>query len=269
MSKIFLNYRSKKIFKLSIKTPKKSARGDFDIMIDAGSRMVFDFAIAGAFFQSFKNEVNAISWHGYYEKRESSELLNPVVHFKRKSGSKEELRHFGAINIEECIPFPVCSVYLPLDIDVSNMGVSKVSRSKNLVIDVDDHLPSQSVRYDFFVFPKGFHYSAFKESVAKIIFEGQSVDVFNNGGCLSCPERGLNAKYFELVDGDCVLIRSVSDPSDMYHRVSGGYSVIIHEPNDVYNLLNRAVIVERDDGNLNPPEIMRDLHEKSILIEGR
>lgn len=264
MSKIIIRMKNKKIFRINIKSSKKSKKGDFDIMLDAGRSMVFDYAVAGNFFRCFENEVNSISWHGFYEEKESQKVMLPVAHFKKKLGVNERLRHFGSINIEECIPFPVCSVYIPANIDVSGLSNSGVSRNKNFIVDVDEDCCSSNMRYDFFIFPKGFHFEDFQKSVAIIIFETQSIDVFNNGGDLSSPEDDMVFCYHELSDGESVLLRKTIEPKGSYEKLRGTYSVVIHEPNDVYNILNRSVISELEDGTLSQPELMQELHEKEI-----
>lgn len=265
MSKLFLNYKEKKLFRLSIKKTKRSRRGDFDIMIDVGNKMVFEKVVAGNYFRVFENQVNALSWHGFYEERSDGVVLIPIVHFKKKNGAQEELRHFGAIDIEEPIPVPICSVYIPKNVNIENLGRSGVSRTANFVIDIDPLLEEDSVRFDFFVFPDGVDIDAFKKSEASFIFSSQGVDVFNNGGELSSPEEGLNVSYHMLNDGENILVRYVCNPVDMFSNLNNTFSLVVHEPNDVYNILNRVVCGVNDDGEIVNYGSMKELHKERMI----
>lgn len=265
MSKIYLNYKQRNMFRINLKKPKRSRRGDFDIMIDVGNKMLFEEVVAGNYFSTFKNEINAISWHGFYEEKISNAVLNPVVNFKKKNGSKYSLRHFGCIDISKPIPVPICSVYVPKDIDLSLVGKSGVSRKENLVIDIDSHIGSNNVRFDFFIFPDGINVDLFKRSEASWIFHTQKIDVFNNGGNLSDPESGLSFRHYTLKEKENVLIRCVLNPIDMFTSLKGKFALVINEPNDVYNILNREACAAGENGEIVSLGNMQKLHEKRML----
>lgn len=82
MPKILLALDGKIVFKMSIKKAKNSKKGDFDIMLESKKRAPFDHVIAGNFFKSYKDEINAVSWHGFYKEEDAEKILKPVVHFK-------------------------------------------------------------------------------------------------------------------------------------------------------------------------------------------
>lgn len=265
MSKIYLNYNQKNVFRMNLKKPKRSRRGDFDIMIDVGNKMLFEEVVAGNYFSTFKNEINAISWHGFYEEKNANLVLNPVVNFKKENGGKYSPRHFGVIDISQPIPVPICSVYVPKNIDLSLVGKSGVSRKENLVIDIGSHIEGGDVRFDFFVFPDGVSVDLFKNSEASWIFHTQKIDVFNDGGELSDPESELSFNHYTLKDKENVLIRCILNPIDMFKSLKGKFALVVHEPNDVYNILNREICVAGENGEIVSLGNMQKLHEKRML----
>lgn len=263
MSKIYLKFKNKNVFRLNIKRPRKSRKGDFDIMVDAGKRLRFEKVVAGNYFRVFLDEINSVSWHGYHEERGDGIVILPVINFKSEDGRRFPLRHWGSISLNDPIPFPVCSVYIPSDFNVEGLGESNVSRKKNLVFDVDDLInkSKKGIRADFFVFGDKVDVNSFRESESKFIFETQSVDAFNNGGELSAPEEDLKYEYFSMSGGENVLIRFATSPAGIFSSLNGTFSMVFHEPNDVMNILNRELLCVGDNGFVEHLGNMREIHE--------
>lgn len=261
MPSIYVKNNNKKIFTLSINNAKKSIYGEFDIMLHSGQGMIFDTVVAGNYFCLFKNEVNAVSWHGFYEEVQSGKRLMPSVNFKYRNIKKGTIRHFGTINFNEPIPVPICSLYVP---NKSCSGNSSPCGKNNLDINIDEYSAESDVRVDFFVFGKGVSPDRIKESPAEMIFTNQKIDVFNNGGDLSSPEENLSHFYSKLGDDRNVLVRVSIDPKDMFTDIKGSYSLLIHEPNDFYNIINRLIVELDENGKPKSPKNIREVHESKV-----
>ena len=149
-NKIVLLKDNKKIFQFYIKTSKKSKLGDSDIMLDAGKGMYFEHVVLGNYFRHYKLpdfKINSISWHGYYEIIDDRQLYSPVVHVKSHGEKIDKVGHLGSINDFEPFAFPVCSLYIPSNLNTEGIGVTKRGSSKCVYLDIPEL--SRSARYDF------------------------------------------------------------------------------------------------------------------------
>lgn len=226
LSKFYIRLGGKEVFTMKIKEPDNSRKGDYDIFVDAGKGLCFKKTIAGNYFRVFDFDIRSISWHGFYQykrtKNKGSEYVaNPLLRFKPKVGQGHELRHIGSINQREKIPFPICSIYFPKEMNVSGLKECNVSEDSNLVIDIDGLTSLINARVDVFVFGKEVDVKKFREGSASFIFENQSIDIFNGDGTLFEPEVGLEASYHNIKKGDTnVLVRKISNPRIcLYHLV--------------------------------------------------
>lgn len=269
-SKFYIRLEGKEVFTMKIKEPDNSRKGDYDIFIDAGKGLCFKRTIAGNYFRVFDVDIGSISWHGFYmykrDKNKGSEYVEkPLLRFKPKVGKGYELRHFGSINPREKIPFPICSIYVPKEMNVSGLKGCNVSEDSNLVIDIDDLTSSLNARVDIFVFGKEVDVKKFRESYASFVFEKQSVDAFNGDGTLFEPEAGLEASYHNIKKGDTnVLVRKISNPRDMFVSSCHDFSIVFHDPNDTYNLINRGIVLCDDNGKAFYKGSMKHLHETEM-----
>lgn len=274
--KVILLKEGKKIFQFSIKPAKDSVLGETDIMIDSGKAMYFDHVILGNYFRHHKkreNKINSISWHGYFEKFNKEIVLTPKVHLKRSSKYVDKVFHFGSINKDAPIAFPVCSIYIPPQLNTKHIGKTDKNSQYNTYIDIPE--VDNEIRFDFFVLPSSLSIDQFKNSPLYLFYEFSDLGVFNT------PEEGHNilvdSKMHELrnVGEHDLLIRIVNDPKKLHYgredkkqifeEVSKEYSLIINDPNDIYHtLVDRPIIRTDKDGNLLVPEYLKEVHEKSI-----
>ena len=274
--KIILLKDGKKVFQLNFKPSKKSKLGDSDIMIDAGKGMYFDNVVLGNYFKHYKLpelEINSLSWHGYYKIIDGKQLYSPVVHVKSHGTKIDRVGHLGSINSFEPFAFPVCSLYIPCDLKTDGIGISEKDFNRCEYIDLPNL--KRSARYDFFVLPKGINYEKFKESPLMLMYRFADLEIFNN------PDHGHNVvldaeiKEYKNIGGNDVFIRIVEDPSNIqiasdsgkqiFKEISEKYSIIINDPNDIYNKLSdRPIITLDDNGNMMKPRLLKDMHEEEI-----
>ena len=278
-NKIVLLKDNKKIFQLYIKTSKKSKLGDSDIMLDAGKGMYFEHVVLGNYFRHYKLpdfKINSISWHGYYEIIDDRQLYSPVVHVKSHGEKIDKVGHLGSINDFEPFAFPVCSLYIPSNLNTEGIGVTKRGSSKCVYLDIPEL--SRSARYDFFVLPKGITLERFNKSPLTLFYRFADLEIFNN------PDEGHNIvldaemKEFKCVGENDVLIRIIENPSNIqvisdsgkqiFKKISEQFSLIVNDPNDIYNkLANRAIIMCDEDGNLMKPRLLKDVHEEEMGLD--
>jgi hypothetical protein len=158
-TRFILQKEGKTIFSMKFKQPKKSKYGELDIMIDAGKNLCFDQVVAGNFFRYYnlpEYKINGVSWHGFYEKIREGLLFTPIIHFKNGKNKVAKEWHLGSINQEEPFAFPICSVYIPQEMDLSNVYTSQYDehnkKIKYLIRPIDNRF---NQRIDIFVTSKG------------------------------------------------------------------------------------------------------------------
>ncbi len=269
----------KKVFQMNFKPSKKSKLGDSDIMIDAGKGMYFDHVVLGNYFKHYKLpefEINSLSWHGYYEIVDDRQLYSPVVHVKSHGTKIDKIGHLGSINDFEPFAFPVCSLYIPYNLSSDGIGITEKDFDRCIYIDIPNL--NRSVRYDFFVLPKGITIERFNKSQLMFFYRFADLEIFNN------PDEGHNIvldakiKEYKNVGANDVFIRIVEDPSNImiasdsgkqiFKEISEQYSLIINDPNDIYNkLAYRPVIMLDKNGNMMKPRMLKDMHEEEIEFE--
>ena len=261
---------------MNIKSSQKSKLGDSDIMLDAGKGMYFEHVVLGNYFRHYKLpefEINSISWHGYYQVVDDRQLYSPVVNIKSHGTKIDKVGHLGSINDLEPFAFPVCSIYIPRNLSIDGIGVTKKDFNSCIYLDIPQL--DKSVRYDFFVLPTGISIEKFKKSPLMLLYRFADLEVFNN------PNDGHNIvldaeiKEFKSVGDNDVFIRIVEDPSNIakasenckriFKEISDQYSIIINDPNDIYNkLASRPIIMSDENGNMMKPRLLKDMHEEEI-----
>lgn len=261
---------------MNIKPSKKSKLGDSDIMLDAGKGMYFDHVVLGNYFKHYKLpefEINSLSWHGYYEIIDERQLYSPVVHIKSHSNKIDRVGHLGSINDFEPFAFPVCSLYIPSDLNTDGIGITEKDYNRCIYLDIPNL--NRNARYDFFVLPKGITYEKFSKSPLMLMYRFADLEIFNN------PNEGHNIvldaeiKEYKSVGTNDVFIRIVRDPSNLkiasdsgkqiFKEISEQYSIIINDPNDIYNkLAYKPVIMYDENGNMMKPRLLKDMHEEEI-----
>ena len=232
--------------------------------------------VLGNYFRHYKLpelEINSLSWHGYYKIIDGKQLYSPVVHVKSHGTKIDRVGHLGSINGFEPFAFPVCSLYIPCDLKTDGIGISEKDFNRCEYIDLPNL--KRSARYDFFVLPKGITYEKFKESPLMLMYRFADLEIFNN------PDHGHNVvldaeiKEYKNIGGNDVFVRIVEDPSNIqiasdsgkqiFKEISEKYSIIINDPNDIYNKLSdRPIITLDDNGNMMKPRLLKDMHEEEI-----
>ena len=274
--KIVLLKDGKKVFQMNIKPSKKSKLGDSDIMLDAGKGMYFDHVVLGNYFKHYKLpefEINSLSWHGYYKIVDDRQLYSPVVHIKSHSTKIDKVGHLGSINDFEPFAFPVCSLYIPSELNIDGIGITEKDLNRCIYLDIP-HL-NKCARYDFFVLPKGITIERFNNSPLMLMYRFADLETFNN------PDDGHNIvldaeiKEYKNVGGNDVFIRIIEDPSNIekvsdsrkqiFKEISEQYTIVINDPNDIYNkLAYKPIIIYDENGNMMKPRLLKDMHEEEI-----
>ncbi len=274
--KIVLLKDGKKVFQMNLKPSKKSKLGDSDIMLDAGKGMYFDHVVLGNYFKHYKLpefKINSLSWHGYYEIVDERRLYSPVVHIKSHGTKIDRVGHFGSINDFEPFAFPVCSLYIPNDLNTDGIGITKKDRNRCIYLDISNL--DRSTRYDFFVLPKGITFEKFNNSPLMLLYRFADLEIFNN------PNEGHNIisdaeiKEYKSVGANDIFVRIVEDPSNLamassnskqiFKEISDRFTIIINDPNDTYNkLAYKPVIMYDENGNMMKPRLLKDMHEEEI-----
>ena len=127
----------------------------------------------------------------------------------------------------------------------------------------------------FSFYQKGINYEKFSESPLMLMYRFADLEIFNN------PDHGHNVvldaeiKEYKNIGGNDVFVRIVEDPSNIqiasdsgkqiFKEISEKYSIIINDPNDIYNKLSdRPIITLDDNGNMMKPRLLKDMHEEEI-----
>ncbi len=273
--KIIVLKKGKKIFQLHIKPSKKSKLGDFDIMIEPGENMYFEHLVLGNYFKHYKlpeYEIRYISWHGYYETIGGNEVYAPVVNIKSHGHKIDTVRHLGSINSMEPFAFPVCSLYIPKGLSTEKLGLTE-KYENNIYIDTYDSDGHKNVRIDFFVLPKSISIDRFKKSPIMLSYHFADLEIFNK------PEKGYNIlldaeiEYYNNLECGGVFVRIVKDtsnldyisyPEKIFNDISDYFSLVINDPNDIYNKLANFYILEYENGKLIGPKSLKGMHEENI-----
>lgn len=267
---IKLTRKNKSLLRFKVKeTPERynSPQGEVDIFIDAGSGICFEKTClqtkAGRKF--YESPVNKISWHGFYS-RVDGEVRLPVINFKQNRRKIATERHKGAICQKDIFMFPICSVYVPKNIDVS--GLTPLQKDKTLVkLQLRD---DSDVRADFFVLPKNVSAQEFFSDFSiSLFFFVADITVFNKalrGAFYPLPISSAQDVEFRSVriqEWDA-LIRFVYSPSTREPDLCGSYSILFHDPNDALEMLiNRRFGYKGRDNRLEvQPFRGRYLNEK-------
>lgn len=277
-TRLILQKEGKTVFSLKCKTPKKSAYGELDIMIDAGKNLYFDQVVAGNFFRHYqfpKEKINSVSWHGYYEKINERFLNTPIIHFKNRHNKIAREWHLGSINHEEPFAFPICSVYLPQQMDLSHLHPSKYEKHRKInyfIKDIDD-----DKRIDIFITPKGVSAKKVLKSSIGFIYKLIDIDSFNDElGILHflSEDKDNNLEIVNDDSGHEMIIRTVNNQSSSsrFSCLEESFSLLIHDPNEVYKRLVNRYIIEVDQGInvlseqglLSKAEILKEKFEKEI-----
>ncbi len=266
-NKIVILKRGRRIFTLKNGPPKKpSKKGDVDIMLESrlGKNPVyFENVVAGDYYRHYvypEFRINAVSWHGYYEIIDKKRLYTPIIHFKDGHTKIDRLWHWGSVNDEEPFAFPICSLFVPKDLNTNNLGTSKLNRgwyNKNINLETD-------IRLDFFVLPENISADQLLESPIMLIYKFADIEAFNTGNLEPLIDADL--EIARNINGNDILIRTVAKRNKMFSKLEGSFSLLIHDPNDTYKrLLDRPVIqVNEINGSLEKPKLFKDIHEDAI-----
>lgn len=262
---------NKRILKMRLRKPKGKGRitGEVDIMIDAAKRTFFDkVCLQQADGKVFAKEpTNAVSWHGYYVNFEDGTVQLPVIHFKNetyKPAKKiNKIRHTGAIHKDDVFLFPVCSLYVPSDMNTSRLPELQ---SNDPCYDLSLR-ENTNARIDFFVLPKGVPIDKFmKETSMGSFYFLADISIFNRelrGEFLPLPVDDMNNIRFlgTTIDQWGVFIRVLYRDETREPELCGTYSLLFHDPNGAIDmLLNRTFGFKSENDEKVTFEILRDIH---------
>lgn len=108
-----------------------------------------------------------------------------------------------------------------------------------------------------------------------LMYRFADLEIFNN------PNEGHNIildaeiKEYKSVGANDVFVRIVEDPSNLamassnskqiFKEISDRFTIIINDPNDIYNkLAYKPVIMCDENGNMMKPRLLKDMHEEEI-----
>lgn len=280
-TRLILHKEGKTIFSLKCKTPKKGKYGELDIMIDAGKNLYFDQVVAGNFFRHYhlpEDKIDGVSWHGYYESINERLLYTPIIHFKNGRDKIAREWHFGSINHEEPFAFPVCSVYIPQEMDLTNVYTSQYGKHKNIKYFIKELDSTFDQRIDIFITPKGLSAKKVLNSSLGWVYRFADIDMFNDKegftSMLNQEDMSRNPEILEDDTGHEMIVRTVRNQSEssLFSSLEGSFALLIHDPNGVYErIVNRPIIeieqganVLSEQGLLNRAVLLKEKYEKEI-----
>ena len=280
-TRLILQKDGKTIFSLKCKKPKKSAYGELDIMIDAGKNLFFDQVVAGNFFRHYhlpKDKINAVSWHGYYESKNEGQLFTPIIHFKNGYQKVAKEWHLGSINHEEPFAFPICSVFLPQEMNLSNVNTNQYTEQENIKYFIKDIDNNSNKRIDIFVTSKGLTAEKIINSSIGWVYKFADIDMFNTKeGLTTILNREDTNRELETIEDDSghnMIIRIVRNDleSSIFSRLNGSFSLLVHDPNDAYQrIVNRPIIEIEQGANVlskqglqRKMELLKEKYEKEV-----
>lgn len=280
-TRLILHKEGKTIFSLKCKPPKKGKYGELDIMIDAGKNLYFDQVVAGNFFRHYhlpEDKIDGVSWHGYYESINERLLYTPIIHFKNGRDKIAREWHFGSINHEEPFAFPVCSVYIPQEMDLTNVYTSQYGKHKNIKYFIKELDSTFDQRIDIFITPKGLSAKKVLNSSLGWVYRFADIDMFNDKegftSMLNQEDMSRNPEILEDDTGHEMIVRTVRNQSEssLFSSLEGSFALLIHDPNGVYErIVNRPIIeieqganVLSEQGLLNRAVLLKEKYEKEI-----
>lgn len=275
--KLILLKKDRSILKFIVKPAKKSKYGQVDIMIDGIKKKHFENVVAGNYYRHYSfpdSKINAISWHGYYEIRDDNNINMPKIHFKNESGSERIVSrepHIGTINAEEPFAVPICSLFVPAnmnleEIEKSEYPISLESRVHKVNLD-----STKNKRIDIFVTPLGISGDFILRSSLKYVYDFADIKLFNTGIFEPLREIGesedIDIQLIKLNNGHEIIIRTVGD--QLNNSLEGTYSLLLHDPNDAYNRIANRFSLTYDptiseESNLKNVKILKTVYENEL-----
>lgn len=255
---IIISKNGHKVLRIKLKEiPKRynSHIGEVDILFDAAKHRYFDIAC----LQTQKGriycdkEINAVSWHGFFD--ESEELIKlPVINFKNNKKKVWCPRHTGVVQKKNVFLFPICSCYIPANMQLSDLPIISSDTENNFIIEVNKE---SNVRIDFFVLPREITYDDFVSRVSlSVFYYFADITVFDkslNGELLELPvSKKEDVEFHPAKIADWhTLIRVIYAEKTREQELCGKYSVLFHDPNDSIDmLLNRSIGYPDDNGKV-------------------
>lgn len=253
----------KSLARITLKLPKKSAFGDFDIIIDSAKNKAFEQCIilSNEEAQSYQ-DVAYVSWHGYYELIKKYNLLSiaitrlPVIRLHNQYGDKiNTFRHKNTINPINIFYYPVCSIYLPKEIDDSEIKMLNTSgmSSKNVFTIRND----SDCRIDFFVLPYAMSAKDYYDYFPLFEYTQKSTDMSLYDASQYYELRDIYDTYgdnnideYELSLQNCgVFLRYIYSDYFLDDYSNKKYSLLFYNSEHVFeSILNRSIFYGLDNG---------------------
>lgn len=241
------------LFKFKVnETPQRynSQKGEVDIFISIPNSINFENVCIQTEIgkKYFENSINKVSWHGFYA--EINDKINlPVIRFKNNLNEVIEIRHKGTVNQKDIFLFPICSVYIPKNINWDQLpGISEDEKLHQIEIAND-----RIIRIDFFVLPKIISIEKFMSdfSLSIYYFVGDITlfDKSKNGYFFILSTNDIELKSVRLNNWD-VLMRFVYIET-LEPQFDNTFSILFHDPNDAIEmLLNRSWAYKNTNGKI-------------------
>ncbi|MDF2548797.1 MAG: hypothetical protein K0R93_3695 [Anaerosolibacter sp.] len=259
--KFVIRKSNKTILTVKMQEAQNSILGELDIMIDPAKNKIFDKVVAGNYYMQFNRNIHAISWHGYYKNTVQNRMQFPTIHFKDNNNVKhsyKDVRHIGTVNSNEPFAFPICSLYIPQE----DAWVDEINKSEygNNTAKVKYHFKDMYInlnqRVDIFVTPKVRSAKDILDSEAGSLYKMADVALFNTPDGRFIPIKEVlnnpNIDYNSFIDvyslenGHDLIIRTLGNQDSIFSELEGTYSLLVHDPNDMYNRMTNRVMLKYD-----------------------
>lgn len=241
LNKLKLMYNGFAVLTVKMKPPSdryQEVNGELDIMIDAAKDTLFDDVYLQTRYgkMPFPVKLNAVSWHGFYYKKDG-EIKLPLLNFKREKHKQHKrvtipVRHNGTINQNDLFAFPILSLYLPKNIDFRIGKEPSLKNNQNKIINIEKQF--SNVRIDLFILPEGITAESFIEkykiSINYLLFDITMFDRSMNGELL--PLKGKPEMFSTSIGNHHVLIRIIYNDHFREHELNNKYGLLIHDPNN-------------------------------------
>ncbi|MFD1736139.1 hypothetical protein ACFSCX_06130 [Bacillus salitolerans] len=256
--KLIIRKNNITILNFTIKKARNSKQGQADIMINGFKNGFFDNVVFGNFYEHYKlpnDQINAISWHGYY-KIKNNNVNTPIIHAKNQTGKNKnylaKVGHTGSVNIKEPFGLPICSIFIPGNINLSTLEESNYpSDNSQLKYHFFDLNTNTDRRIDIFVTPDNVKSSDVLNSSLNFMYTFSDIEMFSDplGSIVQLRNtQNLKINDYKSLNGNDIIVREVENQNSTFKSLEGSYSLLLHDPNDAYSrIINRGVIKYDED----------------------
>ncbi|HCF7766068.1 TPA: hypothetical protein NIK62_003640, partial [Vibrio cholerae] len=113
--KIYLRSGGENILSIKLREAplrQQPVHGNLDIIFETPKNNIFKGVYSCEYHEQFLENIEYISWHGFYSYKES-EILNPVINVHKKhKNEKQTFRFDGVLDNEDEFAFPIASFFV-------------------------------------------------------------------------------------------------------------------------------------------------------------